>query len=207
MYISGFFKEADLDKVKNFMRQNDFVTLVCWDGEVPVASHVLVSLEDENGKLFVYGHVARANSLWRNFENGKDVLLIFSGPDAYISARWYDHVNVPTWNYIAVHAYGKPSLIHDDVELHGILARLVASHEPGTGYSLDGLPSEFVNKQMQAVIGFKVELTRLEASFKLSQNRNDDDYANVISELEKRTDQNSRQVASAMREQRATKPK
>ncbi len=203
MYISGFFKEADLEKVTSFMRQNDFVTLVSLDGKVLVASHILVSLEEVEGRLYAFGHLARANSLWRSFEMDQEVLLIFKGPDAYISARWYDHVNVPTWNYIAVHAYGKPKIV-DGNDLYVILSRLVSSYEPDTGYSMQGLPRDFVEKQMQAVVGFRVEINRLEASFKLSQNRNDQDYENVIRELELRSDPKSHQIAGAMRKQRGT---
>jgi len=203
MYISGYFKEQDLEKVKNFMRQNDFATLVGYDGRAPLASHLLVDVEESAGKLYINGHMARANSLWRNFENGQDVLLIFNGSDTFISARWYKQVNVPTWNYMAVHAYGRPALIKDDKELYEVLQRLVARYEPGSGYSLDGLPGDFVKKQMQAVVGFRVEVTRLEASFKLSQNRSDEDYATVIYELEKRGDPKSTQIAQAMREKRS----
>jgi len=205
MYIPHYFREEDLEKVADFVRRHDFATLVTTDQGAPVASHLLVELQaNSDGTWLVNGHMARANKLWRAFVPDREVLLIFHGPNTYVSPTWYGHLNVPTWNYEAVHLYGTPRLIEPGDELRGILARLVQRYEAQTDYRLEGLPADFVEKEIRAVMGFQVKVTRLEASFKLSQNRNDQDHASVIHELEKRGDEQSAAVAAEMKKHRPT---
>lgn len=128
-------------------------------------------------------------------------MLIFQGPHTYISPRWYNHVNVPTWNYINVHVYGKVRMLVGE-ELKALLGDLVAKHEVHTGYSLDGLPADYVEKEMRGVAGFALEVTRLDAASKLSQNRDDESYASIISHLEERGDDASAGIAKEMKERR-----
>src|SRR5581483_6442728 len=143
-----------------------------------------------------------ANKLWRAFDSTKEVLLIFGGPNTYISPTWYSHLNVPTWNYIAVHLYGTPRLIDGGPELTDILSRLIKRYETKSDYRLESLPRDFVEKEMRGTMGFQVKVTRVEANFKLSQNRNDEDYANVVRQLEARRDEQSVAVANEMRKNR-----
>src|SRR5581483_1958683 len=143
---------------------------------------------DSDGTWLINGHMARANKLWRAFDSTKEVLLIFGGPNTYISPTWYSHLNVPTWNYIAVHLYGTP--------------RLIKRYETKSDYRLESLPRDFVEKEMRGTMGFQVKVTRVEANFKLSQNRNDEDYANVVRQLEARRDEQSVAVANEMRKNR-----
>lgn len=154
--------------------------------------------------MTLVGHLARANPQWRSLDNG-EALLIFSGPQAYISPRWYNHLNVPTWNYQAVHVYGKARTV-DDGELRSILARLVGNHEAGSSYKFETLPEGFVEEEMRGAVGFALDVTEIEASWKLSQNRDDESHANIVGELEKRGDENAREVARAMRAQRGKRP-
>jgi transcriptional regulator len=147
--------------------------------------------------LTIFGHMSRANPQWKSFGE-QEVLLIFQGAHTYISPRWYDHVNVPTWNYMMVHLYGKVRLVEGD-ELYSLLSQLVKTHEIKTSYSLENLPQDFVQKEMNGVVGFEVDVTRVDAGYKLSQNRNDEDHENIIRELEGRGDDNSIEVAKAMR--------
>ena len=128
-------------------------------------------------------------------------MLIFQGAHTYISPTWYNHVNVPTWNYMMVHAYGKVRLLQGD-ELFGLLSRLVRNHEANSQYRLESLPQDFVQKEIKGVVGFAINITRIEAGYKLSQTRNDEDHVNIIRELEKRGDPESAKVAMAMRENR-----
>jgi transcriptional regulator len=161
----------------------------------------------EGDSIHINGHMAVANKQWRTFNPEQEVLAIFSGPHTYISPRWYDHVNVPTWNYLSIHVYGYPSLITDHAELHAMLSRLVDKYEANSGaiptYRLETLPEDFVEREMNAIVGFQMQVTRLEASFKLSQNRNEQDYDNIITELNRRTDDNSLAVARAMQKKRS----
>ena len=198
MHIPKLYREEDREKILEFLKQNNFPALVTYDGEKPTATHLPVEvLENENGSLTILGHMSRANPQWRSFGE-QEVLLIFQGAHTYISPRWYDHVNVPTWNYMMVHVYGKVRLVEGE-ELHSLLSRLVKNHEEPTAYSLEALPQDFVQKEMNGVVGFAVDVTRIDAGYKLSQNRNDGDHENIIRELEGRGDENSAAVAKSMR--------
>ena len=109
-----------------FLRQNEFATLVAYDGQRPAASHLLMEIVEQGGNVLVNGHMSKANPLWKTFGQNPEVLVIFHGPHTYISPTWYNHVNVPTWNYQAVHLYGRPRAVTDLAELHAMLSRLVA---------------------------------------------------------------------------------
>lgn len=202
MYIPKLYREEDREKILAFLRQHDFATLVAHDGERPVASHLLVEIAEEDEKLFINGHMSRANPMSRLFDRNPEVLVIFQGPQTYISATWYNHLNVPTWNYQSVHVYGKPRLVTELSESYGILKRLVERYETDSPYRMETLPQDFVMKEMKGVAAFQIEVTRLEASYKLSQNRNDEDYWNIVSRLQERTDELSHQVAEAMKKNR-----
>ena len=182
MYISKLYREEDRAKILEFLRQNEFATLVASDGEKPVASHLLMEVVDEGENLFVNGHMSKANPLWKTFETNPEVLVIFQGPHTYISPTWYNHVNVPTWNYQAVHLYGRPRIVAGE-EYYAMLSRLIVKHESGTDYRLESLPQDFAKKQMNGTVGFQIDVTRIEANYKLSQNRDDEDYHNIISQL------------------------
>jgi transcriptional regulator len=203
MYISHYYRQEDLKKVADFIREHDFATLVLSQDGLPVASHLLVEFDTaSDGTWLVNGHMARANKLWRAFDSGKEVLLIFGGPNTYISPTWYKQLNVPTWNYIAVHLYGAPRVIDGGPELQDILARLIKRYETKSDYRMETLPPEFREKEMRGAVGFQVKVTRVEANFKLSQNRDDEDHANVIHQLEARGDEQSAAIANEMKKNR-----
>jgi transcriptional regulator len=204
MYISKFYREADRARIVEFLRQNEFATLVTYDGEKPTASHLLMEVVQDGENLLVNGHMSKANPLWKTFEKNPEVLTIFQGPHTYISPTWYNHVNVPTWNYQAVHLYGKPRIVADPEEFHAILSRLVARHEGGSSYRLESLSPDFVADHMKGIVGFQIEVTRIEANYKLSQNRDDEDYQNILRRLHEREDEMSHGVAQAMERQRPT---
>src|ERR1700690_1460967 len=200
MYVSHFYREEDLKRVADFVREHDFATLVLSQDGLPVASHLLMDFETSpDGTWLVGGHMARANKLWRAFDSAKEVLLIFGGPSTYISPTWYNHLNVPTWNYIAVHLYGAPRVIDGGPELEDILSRLIKRYETQSDYRMETLPPDFREKEMRGAVGFQVKVTRVEANFKLSQNRSDEDHANVIEQLEARGDEQSLAIANEMK--------
>jgi transcriptional regulator len=130
-------------------------------------------------------------------------MAIFLGPHTYISSSWYDHVNVPTWNYIAVHVYGKVKFVEGEV-LKETLRRLVDKYETISQkpVSVDSMPQEYVQKEMKGIVGIEISIGKIEAQWKLSQNRNDFNYANIIMELEKLNDLNAQLIADEMRKQR-----
>ena len=180
--------------------------MVTYDGEKPAASHLLTEVVEDGENLLINGHMAKANPLWKTFEKNPEVLLIFHGPHTYISPTWYNHINVPTWNYQAVHVYGQPRIVTDPEEFHAILSRLVARHETGSSYRLESLPPDFVANNMKGIVGFQIEVTRIEANYKLSQNRDDADYQNIVQQLHSREDEMSHQLAEAMEMQRPVFP-
>lgn len=202
MYIHKFYREENREKILESLRQIDFATLVAYDGEKPVASHLMMEVMEEGEKLFVNGHMSKANDLWKMLDKNVEVLVIFQGPHTYISPTWYNHVNVPTWNYQSVHVYGKPQIITDKSLTYGILKRLMDRYEPNGPSAMEALPQDFVEKEMKGIVAFQIEVTKIEASYKLSQNRDDESYQNIVAELEKRTDDLSRGVAAAMRQNR-----
>jgi transcriptional regulator len=202
MYVPKLYREEDREKILEFLRQNDFATLVLHNGQRPVASHLLVEILEDGEKLYVNGHMSKANPLWKMFETNPETLVIFQGPHTYISPTWYNHVNVPTWNYQSVHVYGKPRLIADRTEEYGILKRLVDRYESASGYKMETLPEGFVEKEMKGIAAFQIEVTGIEANFKLSQNRDDESYRSIVSHLEQREDDLSHKVADAMKRQR-----
>lgn len=146
--------------------------------------------------------MSRVNPLWKTFSKNTEVLVVFQGPHTYISPTWYNHVNVPTWNYQSVHIYGIPRIVTDHDEYYGMLSRLITRHESGTSYRLEVLPQDFVEKQMKGTVGFQIPAARIQANYKLSQNRDNEDYRNIISHLYEREDKMSHEIAKAMEKQR-----
>jgi transcriptional regulator len=201
LYIPAHYREEDHQKIIAFLKQNNFPAIVSFDGVKPIATHAPVEVtEDENGKITIYGHFSRANPQWKTFGE-QELLLIFQGAHTYISPRWYNHVNVPTWNYLMVHVYGTARMVQGD-ELFALLSRLVHQHEVNTPYRLESLPQDFVQKEIKGVVGFAIDVSRIEAGYKLSQNRTDEDHQNIVRELDKRSDDASVMIARAMREKR-----
>ncbi len=202
MYTPKLYREEDRAKIVDFLRRNEFATLVTYDGEKPTASHLLMEVVEADGQLIVYGHMSKANPQWKSFETYSEVLVIFQGPHTYISPTWYNHVNVPTWNYQAVHVYGKPRIVDNHDDAYQILKRLIDRHEAASHYKLETLPQDFVEREIRGIAAFQIEVTRIEANYKLSQNRNDEDYRNIVAKLDAREDELSHEVAEAMKKQR-----
>ncbi len=201
MYIPKLYREEDREKTIEFLKQNNFPALVSHDGEKLIATHLPVEIiEGGEGVLTILGHMSRANPQWKSFGE-QEVMLIFQGAHTYISPRWYNHVNVPTWNYMMVHVYGRVRTVEGE-ELRSLLSQLVGRHEAGASYRLENLPEDFVQKEMKGVFGFALDVTRIDAGYKLSQNRSDEDHENIIRELEKRGDENSKEVAKGMQAKR-----
>jgi transcriptional regulator len=225
MYIPKLFHESSWPEIRRVIVENSFATVVSCNVGVPTATHVPLRLvESVDGTAKLQGHMSRANQHWRLFEhegleneglqNEQRALVIFMGADAYVSPRWYDHVNVPTWNYIAVHVYGKPRLVTDAGEMRELMKGLVDRYEGNIEgdttadkrYTLEGLPPDFLASQMKGIVGFEISVDDVQASFKLSQNRDQKNYENVIAELRKSDDQQAQRVAGVMSNRRCPRP-
>jgi transcriptional regulator len=200
MYSLPYFKEKDYALVKQFMLDNPFVVLAGCDGDPgPVATHVPLLVEEKEEKLFLYGHIMRQTDHHKAFLQNPKVLAIFSGPHTYVSASWYsDPRQASTWNYMAVHAKGVLRFL-DENSLTGILQKTTARFE-NNEHSLSGfgkLPEEYVRRLVKSIIAFEVEVRSIDNVFKLSQNRDEKSYHNIIDHLQK-GDSSSAYIASEM---------
>jgi transcriptional regulator len=204
MYMPERFREDDLPTLHALMRDHSFATLVTQHEGVPFASHLpLILAADEGPYGTLYGHMARPNPQWRDFDTAQDVLVIFQGPHTYVSPSWYegDPANVPTWNYAAVHAYGSPRLITDDASCRALLDTLVRRHEApfATPWRLQ-MPEAELRQKMQGIMAFVIRITRLEGKLKLSQNRSLADQQRVAATLQQSADPMSRDVGALMQQ-------
>lgn len=203
MYIPHHFRNENLDEVKAFLRANAFGILLTQQDNRILGSHIPLELEqDADGHEVFYGHVSKANTQWRSFSD-QDVLMIFNGPHAYVSSGWYGHDNVPTWNYVAVHVYGRLIPLEKEELLHS-LDRLMHKYEQHEAEPLAmGDLSTETMRQVKGIIGFKVLPTEIQAAYKLSQNRNSEDYHNVIKKLSDKGEPRSQGVAEQMKKNRS----
>ena len=201
MYLPKRYREEDQKEIIQFLKGNGFPALVSQHEGKLVATHLPVEiLENPNGTLTILGHMSRANPQWKTFGE-QEVLLIFQGAHTYVSPRWYNHPNVPTWNYLIVHVYGTVRMLEGS-ELYNLLSQLVQKHEVNSGYSLEALPADLVEKEIKGVAGFALQVTRIDAAYKLSQNRDDESYASIVTQLEARHDAASTEIAQHMRNKR-----
>ncbi|HNP33551.1 MAG TPA: FMN-binding negative transcriptional regulator [Flavobacterium sp.] len=202
MYIPELYKNENPDDIQNFIHQNGFGILVNQTNGKLWATHIPLLLEEKDRKQFLVGHISKENPQAESFKTNDEVLAIFSGAHTYISSSWYDHENVPTWNYIAVHVYGKVK-IHSFEQTVEALKRLVDKYEAKSEKPVR--VEDFSKKTMlqaRGIVSFEIEITAIEAKKKLSQNRDDKNYQNIISELEKSNDFHSVEVAREMKKNR-----
>jgi transcriptional regulator len=204
MYIPSSFKNTNLDEVKSFIGNNSFGILISQGESKTLATHIPFELyKNEIGEDVLYGHISRGNQQWKNFETQKEVLVIFQGQHSYISSSWYDHENVPTWNYVAVHVYGTIKIV-EGAGLLDMLTRLVNKYEQKSEnpVSVDKMSSRFLSAELKGIVGFEIKIKEIEAAYKLSQNRDDKNYTTIINELEKKGDPDSIAIAKEMKERR-----
>lgn len=199
MYLPAAFHETDPTKLFDFIEQNGFGLLTSPGDEQPLGSHLPFLLDRTVGAQgTLISHMARANPHWR-YADGETVMVVFSGPHSYISPRWYAAENVvPTWNYVAVHAYGVLELVDEDETLD-IVAQTVERYEQ-TAQAPWRFEREaaFARKLLAAIVGFRIELTRLEGKWKLSQNHPLERRERVIAGLHEQGDADSVAVAELM---------
>ncbi len=205
MYIPQQFKNENREEILKFIEENSFGILVIKGQNRIIASHIPLYLSiNKDGKEILSGHLSKANEGWASFENNEEVLVIFPGQHTYISPSWYSHENVPTWNYIAVHVYGSIRIIEGE-ELLDSLKKLVNKYEKGSTdpVSVEKMNPELVHREMKGIVGFEIIINDLQAAYKLSQNRNERDYDNIIDELSKNSsDPNSIGIAEEMRKKK-----
>ena len=199
MYSPPYNQVGDRAELLAFMRANSFALLVTATGGTPLASHLPVTVADGEGGLAIHSHMARNNPQWREFFDD-EVLVVFSGPHAYVSPRWYEaRERVPTWNYAAVHAYGRVTVTGDRAMKHAAQRALVAELDPQWLPKFDALRPEYVQSMLEGIVTFDIAVTRLETRWKLSQNRGRREQELIAAELERSADSSVRALAALTR--------
>ena len=207
MYIPEHFRVHDHAEAIAFMQANPFAILISSalassNDEGPFATHLPVFVRAMEEHLVIRGHVAKANPHWRYLEQNPQCLTIFHGPHAYVSASNYvTRENVPTWNYGAVHVYGNARTFASPDDLQGVLHELIGTFEPAYAEQWASLSETYRDRMLSHIVGIEIAVTRIEAKFKLSQNRTKEEQANVIASLAKSEDTEVSGVSRLMREQ------
>ncbi len=205
MYVPQINRIENQAEIFDFIKNNGFATLISVNTEgMPLATHIPIMLEKTaTDEPILRGHVSRANPHAKLLLENPQALVIFQGAHAYISSSWYTHENVSTWNYSAVHVYGKIKILTDD-ELWDSVSQLTAKYEASVENPkfVEGMSTDFLKREIKGIIGFEMTLDDVQAKAKLSQNRKDVDYQQVVEALEKTSDGQAHEVARQMREKR-----
>jgi transcriptional regulator len=198
MYIPTFNKFPNQQQAIGFMQRYSFATIVTADNNVPVATHLPFLVEQRDDQVVLLSHFAKANPQALAIID-KPVLVIFTEPHAYISPANYEkETNVPTWNYLAVHAYGKARLLTDGEETAGLLAKMINNYEAGYLQQWNNLPDDYKQKMMKGIVAFEIIVDDLQGKQKLSQNRSALERDNIISTLSKSEDSVESEIAQYM---------
>ena len=200
MYTPDIYKNENQEEIKEFLRENSFGILINQTNGKLCATHIPLELETTaDGKDILYGHISAENPQAQGLQNNDEVLAVFSGPHSYISSSWYDHENVPTWNYIAVHVCGKIKIIEGEAVIES-LKKLVDKYEKNfkNPIQVENL-SKKTMMQSRGIIAFEIDITEIQATKKMSQNRDDKNYQNIIIELKKINTNQSIAVANEMK--------
>ncbi|WP_350023403.1 FMN-binding negative transcriptional regulator [Pseudomonas protegens] len=206
MYLPRAFVDEDLARLQQLILGSRLATLVTWGALGLQASHLPLLLDPgqgANGTL--YGHLAKANPQCAELASGAEALVIFTGEDAYVSPSFYpskaEHGKVvPTWNYVAVHAYGQPEVFTDPQRLLKVLEGLTERHEAGRPqpWQVTDAPADYLEGMLRAIVGFALPIQRLEGKRKLSQNRSAEDIAGVREGLAASADLRDQQLSRLM---------
>jgi transcriptional regulator len=190
MYQPDHFRVDDVPKMHALLRARPFATLISAGPSGLYASHLPTVLKDDGPCGVIECHLARANPHWRDLAEGKEALMIFQGPEGYITPNWYpskaeSQKVVPTWNYAIVHAYGRPEVMNDKAWLLRHVTELTAQQErtEAKPWAVSDAPETYIDVMLRGVVGFRFTIARLEGKWKLSQNREAPDRAGVVQGL------------------------
>ena len=200
MYVPKYNQLEDRAALLAYMRAHSFAALATSGPGGLAATHLPFVIDDEGGRITLLAHMAKANPQWRDFAAGTEALVIFMQPHAYVSPRLYDkRQNVPTWNYVAVHAYGRPVLIEERADKLALQQKLIRLHDVGYHAQLAELPASYVDAKLAAIVSFSLVATRIDARYKLSQDKNPAERERIARELEASGDSMAAETARLMR--------
>lgn len=183
-----------------YMRAYSFATLTTAGSAGLTATHLPFVVDEEGGRITLLAHMAKANPQWRDFAAATDAMVIFMQPHAYVSPRLYDsRQNVPTWNYVAVHAYGRPALIEERAAKMDLQKKLIRQYDAGYLEQMAELPESYLDAKLAAIVSFSLEVTRIDARYKLSQDKNPAERERIARDLEASGDSVAIETARLMR--------
>ena len=198
MYIPKINVATDREEIISFMKQFSFATIITANNNFPIATHLPFIVTSRGDDVILTSHFAKANPQWKDLENCK-VLVIFSEPHAYISPGNYNTLlNVPTWNYVSIHAYGQGKLITVVNEVYDVLEATINNYETAYLQQWNSLPEDFKVKMIKGIVAFEIVVTDLQAKKKLSQNKTAQEKQKIIETLSKSTNTNERLIADFM---------
>lgn len=198
MYTPKHFEEKDREKLVKFMKEYNFASLVNKTKNRYWATHLPFIVTENEKDIILYSHMAKANPQWANF-NDEEVLVIFQEPHSYISPKLYEHkVNVPTWNYIAVHVYGVPEILPSVEERINLLLNTFREFEPSFKEQWDTLPGDYKNELLDGITAFRIKVAKIEGKFKLSQNKTEKERKNIVDSLTQSNDKTKVDIAKNM---------
>lgn len=202
MYTPKHFELTDVAEAVAFMKQYSFATLVNSNADIPEATHLPFLIKQEGAKAVLSSHLAKANPQAEYIDNGKS-LVIFTEPHAYIAPAHYEkELNVPTWNYIAIHAYGEAKIVTDETAQLKALEDMIASYDTAYLQQWADLPMDYKLKMSKGIVVFDIEVTDLQGKKKLSQNRNDVDREAIIKAFSQSKDMNELVIGEYMRKEK-----
>ena len=202
MYTPSHYRNENLDEVREFLKHNSFGILINQTNGRPWATHIPLELDtNAGGEDVLVGHISKANPQWKSFVDNEEVLTIFNGPHSYVSSSWYKEEEVPTWNYIAVHVYGKIQILNDEAVLDS-LHKLVDKYEKASTnpISIHNL-SHKTMKQIKGIVGFQIIISDIQATYKLSQTR-PEDHPKIIEELQKTNNPGPHEIANMIKQKK-----
>jgi transcriptional regulator len=200
MYKTSYFTEDNRQAVLDFMHAHPFVTLIAYDGRKNVATQIPVLLYEKGAELLLRAHIMRNTDHCKAILQNPDVLILFAGPHCYVSSSWYSEKMGATWNYQTVHVNGSCTILNDE-ETFSILKELTERFEQPQERPLyiDALPDNYVSSHIKAITGLEIKVNDIYPIFKLSQNRDNESYRNIVQHLEKSEDTDARKIAAEMR--------
>lgn len=200
MYIPRHFLATDQEELIAFMQKYSFATLVSAENNIPLATHLPFLVRKIDDRIILSSHFARANPQASSI-TGADILVIFSEPHAYISPRYYEkEENVPTWNYLAVHAYGRAAIIDDEAGKLSLMERTISNYEVEYLDQWSRLSDAYKIRMLKGIVAFDVVVSDLQGKKKLSQNKTAVERENIIGAFSQSTDSNEVQIAEYMKQ-------
>jgi transcriptional regulator len=207
MYIPKRFLQDDIHKLKGMMASYSFATFITQNGAEIEANHMPLILNKSAERDVLQGHIAKANPMWKNLKDKSEVLIIFNGPNCYISPNYYptkieNGKVVPTWNYVSVHVKGIVSFIHDEQCVLTMLNNLTDHYEANqpVPWSLSDAPQAYIDKMLSAIVGLEIDIVSITGKWKVSQDKTEVNQKGVIEGLSKEADSNAQNIAKLVKE-------